>query len=198
MTSSSVLVLNRHFQPVHITSARRAFVMMYADIARALDKQFEMYDFASWAALSAEEGDDVIHTVNHVIRVPRVIALQFYERLPRSRVRFSRHNIYARDQNTCQYCGVRFSRSELNLDHVVPRRLGGRTTWENVVCCCLKCNLRKGGHTPEQAGMHLARVPQRPKWTPMARAHDGMVRYKEWLPFLQFVDAAYWNVELEE
>lgn len=172
--------------------------MMYADIARALDRQFAVYDFASWAELGVEDGDDVIHTVDRVIRVPRVVALQLYDRLPRSRVRFSRHNIYARDQNTCQYCGTQFSRSELNLDHVVPRRQGGRTTWENVVCCCLKCNLRKGGNTPEQAGMHLLRPAKRPKWTPMVRAQDGKVRHKEWIPFLRLVDAAYWNVELED
>lgn len=195
MLNSSVLVLNRHFQPVHVTTARRAFVMLYGGVARALDEQFELYDFASWAALSARENDDVVKTIDRVIRVPRVIALQFYERLPRSRVRFSRHNIYGRDQNTCQYCGHRFARSELNLDHVVPRRLGGRTSWENVVCCCLPCNLQKGGRTPDEAGMRLLRVPARPKWTPLVRA-DGGVRYKEWLPFLRFVDAAYWNVEL--
>lgn len=199
MLNSSVLVLNRHFQPVHVTTARRAFVMLYAGVARALDEQFELYDFESWAALSAEGNErNVVRTVDRTIRIPRVILLQFYERLPRSRVRFSRQNIYARDQNTCQYCGKRFSRSELNLDHIVPRRLGGRTTWENVVCCCLPCNLRKGGRTPEQASMKLTRRPSRPKWTPIMRAADGRVRYREWLPFLRFVDAAYWNVELED
>jgi 5-methylcytosine-specific restriction endonuclease McrA len=198
MINASVLVLNRSFQPLHVTSARRAFTLLYAGIARALDRQFEMYDFASWAALAAEEGDDVVHTVDRVIRIPRVITLQFYDRLPRTRVRFSRHNIYARDQNTCQYCGRRLPRADLNLDHVVPKRLGGRTTWENVVCCCLTCNLRKGGRTPDQARMRLTRAPYRPKWNPLTRTQEGSVRYQEWLPFLRFIDAAYWNVELEE
>lgn len=198
MINASVLVLNRSFQPLHVTSARRAFTLLYAGIARALDRQFEMYDFDSWAALAAEEGDDVVHTVDRVIRIPRVITLQFYDRLPRTRVRFSRHNIYARDQNTCQYCGRRLPRVDLNLDHVVPKRLGGRTTWENVVCCCLNCNLRKGGRTPDQARMRLMRAPYRPKWNPLTRTQEGSVRYQEWLPFLRFIDAAYWNVELEE
>ena len=198
MLSSAVLVLNRNLQPVHVTNARRAFTLLYAGAARALDRQFEMYDFESWAMLAAEEGDEVVRTIDRVIRVPRVIALQLYDRLPRTRVRFSRYNIYARDGSTCQYCGVRFSRSELNLDHVVPRSKGGRTTWENVVCSCLPCNLHKGGRTPDGAGMKLLRAPVRPRWTPILRAPSGRVEHKEWRPFLRFVDAAYWNAELEE
>ena len=107
------------------------------------------------------------------IRVPRVIVLLAYDHLPKARVRFSRFNIYARDDNTCQYCGRRFRRAELNLDHVVPRSRGGSTTWENVVCSCIPCNLRKGGRTPEEARMRLLRAPTRPRWTPMFRTRDA-------------------------
>jgi 5-methylcytosine-specific restriction endonuclease McrA len=131
-----------------------------------------------------------------VIRVPRVILLQLYDRMPSTKVRFSRLNIYARDDNTCQYCGKKLPRSHLNLDHVVPRALGGRTTWENVVCCCVPCNLRKGPRTPEQASMRLLHTPERPKWNPTFRTAGGKVRYREWLPFLGMVDASYWNTEL--
>jgi 5-methylcytosine-specific restriction endonuclease McrA len=193
---SSVLVLNRHYQPVHVTTVRRAMALFYVGLARAIDGSLETFDFESWAALGAAEGDDVLHTVSRVIRVPRVIVLQVYDRLPRARVRFSRYNIYARDQDTCQYCGKRAPRAALNLDHVVPRSQGGRTTWENVVCCCVTCNLAKGGRTPDQAGMALLRKPVRPRWTPAFRAPSGRVRHSEWLPFLRMVDAAYWNTEL--
>lgn len=198
MTNSAVLVLNRHFQPIHITNARRAFSLLYLGVAQALDRQFRAFDFEDWAQVSAEMGDDVIHTIDRVIRVPRVIVLQIYDRIPKTKVRFSRHNIYMRDGNTCQYCGRTLPRTDLNLDHVVPRAQGGRTTWENVVCCCVDCNLAKGARTPEQAGVHLLKQPVRPRWTPTFRGAGSVVRYREWLPFLDLPNASYWNVELEE
>jgi 5-methylcytosine-specific restriction endonuclease McrA len=194
---SSVLVLNRNYQPVHVTSVRRAFVLLYLGAARVIDQQYRTFDFESWSALAATATDkDVVHTASRVIRVPRVILLQLYDRMPSTKVRFSRLNIYARDDNTCQYCGRKLPRSHLNLDHVVPRALGGRTTWENVVCCCVPCNLKKGPRTPEQASMRLLHTPERPKWNPTFRTAGGKVRYREWLPFLGMVDASYWNTEL--
>ncbi|MGI5861452.1 MAG: HNH endonuclease [Myxococcales bacterium] len=196
MLNSSVLVLNRLYQPVHVTSVKRAFTLLYQGVARAIDHEFHLFDFASWADLSAELSRDSIGLVGRRIRVPRVIVLVAYEKLPRTRVRLSRLNIYARDNNTCQYCGRTLPRSELNLDHVVPRSQGGATTWENVVCSCVPCNLKKGGRTPQQAGMKLRRTPVRPRWTPLLRLPPGRLTYREWLPFLSLADASYWNVEL--
>ena len=156
VTNAAVLVLNRHYQPIHVTNVRRAFSLLYLGVARVVDPEFKTFDFASWAELSAGVHDgDVIRTVNRAIRIPRVIVLQLYDRIPKTKVRFSRHNIYMRDANTCQYCGEELPRAELNLDHVVPRAQGGRTTWENVVCCCIDCNLSKGARTPVQAGLKL-------------------------------------------
>lgn len=198
MNAAAVLVLNRNYQPIHITNARRAFSLLYLGAARAIDHQFRVFDFESWAQLSAQTGDDVMHTIDRVIRVPRVIILQIYDRLPRTKVRFSRHNIYMRDGNMCQYCGQRLPRTELNLDHVVPRAQGGRTTWENVVCCCIDCNLSKGARTPDQAGIKLLKKPERPRWTPSFRAQGDRIRYREWLPFLDLPTASYWNVELHD
>lgn len=198
IANASVLVLNRSYQPIHITSAKRAFSLMVLGVARAVDQQFRVFDFDSWAQLSAELGDDVVRTVDRQIRVPRVIILQLYDRLPKTKVRFSRHNIYMRDGNTCQYCGRCLPRTDLNLDHVVPRAQGGRTTWENVVCCCIDCNLAKGARTPEQAGMRLLKLPVRPRWTPSFRTAGDKVRYREWLPFLDLPNASYWNAELND
>jgi 5-methylcytosine-specific restriction endonuclease McrA len=132
------------------------------------------------------------------MRVPRVILLVAFDRVPKRHVRFSRFNIFARDRNTCQYCGHVFPRAELNLDHVVPRAHGGTSIWENVVCSCLPCNRRKGGRSPEEAGMGLLRKPFRPQWTPFMLETFSMRHYHEWLPFLSTVDAAYWNAELLE
>lgn len=194
MINSAVLVLNRYYQPVHVTSVKRAFSLLYQGVAKAIDEQYRLYEFEDWAALSATQ--DSITTIDRTIRVPRVLVLGAYDHLPRAKVRFSRLNIYARDNDTCQYCAKQLPRSDLNLDHVNPRTLGGKTTWENVVCSCVPCNLKKGGRTPEQAGMRLLKKPVRPRWTPLFRGAVRKVTYREWLPFLHLADLSYWNVEL--
>jgi 5-methylcytosine-specific restriction endonuclease McrA len=158
-------------------------------------------DLGSACALAALSrsgpGFDAVWLVEGVVRIPRVVLLVSFDRVPQRRVRFSRHNIFVRDANTCQYCARRFARSELNLDHVVPRCRGGRTTWENVVCSCIECNRRKGGTDPAAAGMKLIRLPQRPAWSPFVAKQFGVSGYREWVPFLRAVDTAYWNVELD-
>lgn len=198
MLDSSVLVLNRVYQPIHVTSVRRAVSLLYQGVARALDEQFRLMDFESWAAIAVAVREEAIHTPTRAIRVPRVVVLVAHAHLPRHRVRFSRLNVYARDESTCQYCGRRLPRSELNLDHVVPRSRGGSTSWENVVCSCVSCNLRKGGRTPEEAGIRLLRPPTRPQWTAVFRGAARRALYRQWIPFLGLVDAAYWNVELRD
>ncbi len=201
MLNSSVLVLNRSYLPIHVTSAKRAFSLLYQGIARAIDEQYQTFDFDQWRELAAardlDEGD-WIGTPSGPVRVPRVIVLVAFDRLPKRHVRFSRINIMGRDNFQCQYCGVKPTRAELNLDHVVPRALGGRSTWENVVTSCVECNRRKGGRTPRQARMKLKKTPERPRWTPFMNLMLSSVRYKEWRPFLSVVDASYWNVELAE
>jgi 5-methylcytosine-specific restriction endonuclease McrA len=198
MLNTSVLVLNRSFLPIHITNVRRAFTLLYQGIARAVDEEYRTFDFESWSELSVARETESIGSVQGRIRVPRVIVLTTFDRIPKRHVRFSRLNIYARDDFTCQYCGDRPARSELNLDHVVPRSLGGKSTWENVVCSCLDCNRRKGGRTPRQARLTLRRKPARPRWTPFVNLMLSTVRYQEWRPFLNIVDASYWNTELAE
>jgi 5-methylcytosine-specific restriction endonuclease McrA len=199
--STNVLVLNRLYQPVHVTNVRRALILLYRGAARAVDEQYQTFDFESWSQLSAAVHEESLGTSSGRLKVPRVILLQAYDHLPRARVRFSRLNIYARDRNQCQYCGRRPARAELNLDHVMPRSRGGKTSWENVVCSCVPCNLRKGGRTPEEARMHLLRTPVRPRWTPFFRGTPKTGRfniYKSWVPFLHLSDVAYWNAELQD
>jgi 5-methylcytosine-specific restriction endonuclease McrA len=195
--NTKVLVLNRHYMPVHITSVRRAFSLLYQGLAEAVNQQYKTFDYASWAALSVSLHEDTIGLVDRVIRVPRVILLLTYDRVPRRQVRFNRFNVYARDRNVCQYCGKRFPRPELNLDHVIPRSQGGQSTWENIVCSCHACNRLKGGRTPRQAGMRLLQPARRPEWTPFMLETFSLRRYREWLPFLSSVDAAYWSTELQ-
>lgn len=188
MLNSSVLVLNRSYLPIHVTSVRRAFAMVYQDLARVVDDRYEIFDFESWRRIATLSDCDVIGTPSGWIRVPRVILLRVYDRIPKRHVRYSRANVFARDKFTCQYCGVRPPRSQLNLDHVIPRSLGGRTTWENVVCSCVDCNRRKGGRTPEQARIGLRRTPARPRWSPLMNVGVSSVRYEEWTPYLRIID----------
>jgi len=187
MLNSSVLVLNRSYLPIHVTSVRRAFAMVYQDLACVVDDRYEVFDFESWRRAATLGDCDVIGTPSGWIRVPRVIVLRIYDRIPKRHVRYSRANVFARDKFTCQYCGIRPSRSNLNLDHVIPRSMGGRTTWENVVCSCVDCNRRKGGRTPEQARVGLRRAPTKPRWTPLMNVGLSSVRYEEWTPFLSVI-----------
>lgn len=194
MLNSSVLVLNRVYMPVHVTSVRRAFSLIYQGNAKAVDESYQTFDFESWSQRDFVSGADHIRTMHSAIAVPRVIVLAYFDRIPKRHVRFSRTNIFSRDRFTCQYCGKSPSRSELNLDHVVPRTQGGRTTWENVVCCCISCNRSKGGRTPEQARMRLGKRPTRPRWTPLMSVVPNTARYREWKPFLSTNEAAFIQV----
>src|SRR4051795_7433128 len=168
---ASVLVLNKLFMAIHIISVKRAFCLLAKDLAEVVsleDGTFSAYDFATWRELSEyrarnfrQQDDDWVCTVNSEIWVPRVIRLLTYDRLPRQGVKFNRRNIFARDNNQCQYCGKRFATTELSLDHVVPRSQGGENSWENIVCACIDCNVRKGGRTPKQAHMSLIRKAEK-------------------------------------
>jgi 5-methylcytosine-specific restriction endonuclease McrA len=200
---ASVLVLNKLFMAVHIIPVRRAFCLLCKDLAEVVsqeDGQFASYSFQSWREASEyrrqhfrQEDDDWVRTSTTEIQVPRVIRLLTYEKMPRQTVKFNRRNIFARDNNQCQYCGRRFPTTELSLDHVTPRSQGGQTTWDNIVCACVACNVRKGGRTPKQAHMGLIRKPEKPKRSPMLNLKLTHTKYQSWKTFLE---NAYWSVEL--
>jgi len=202
---ASVLVLNKLFMAVHIISVRRAFCLLCKDVAEVVSMeeggQFATYDFDTWREVSEyrarhfrQEDDDWVRTVTSEIQVPRVIRLLSYEKLPKQTVKFNRRNIFARDNNQCQYCGRKYPTTELSLDHVVPRSQGGHSTWENIVCACVACNVRKGGRTPREAHMALIRRPEKPKRSPLLNLKLTHRKYQSWRTFL---DNAYWSVELK-
>jgi 5-methylcytosine-specific restriction endonuclease McrA len=131
---------------------------------------------------------ECIRTVSLVLRVPRVLRLVRYDRAPRSVVRLSSRNVMVRDRFQCQYCGAVLSPQALSIDHVIPRSQRGPATWENLVACCHPCNLRKGGRTPDQAGMALLRAPVRPRSHGLQDLFGvGPQRFEEWKPFLRTV-----------
>jgi 5-methylcytosine-specific restriction endonuclease McrA len=199
----SVLVLNKFYMAIQVISVRRAFCLLFKDLAEVItidDGQYVGFNFTSWQEVSAARTlfknteDEFVRSVHFELQVPRIIRLLTYDRLPRQKVKFNRRNIFARDGNRCQYCGRKFGTSELSLDHVVPRIQGGGASWDNIVCACLKCNVRKGGRTPRQAGMKLIREPREPRTSPSLRLKLSHRKYRSWKAFL---DNAYWSVELE-
>ena len=199
----NVLVLNKHYMAVRIVGAKRAFSLLCRQLAEVISVEqgnYSNYDFQSWCDVSRfrhnfePSGYDWVSTVNFSIAVPRIIRLLFYDRLPRSEVKFNRRNIFARDKNHCQYCGKRYPTSELSLDHIIPKSMGGKAVWGNIVCACTKCNIKKGGRTPQQARLKLIRKPVKPKRNPLIHVHLGHQRYHSWK---QFLDNAYWSVELK-
>ena len=198
-TQQLVLVLNRLWQAINVCTAERALTLLYSGHAQVVcenDGNFNTFSFPQWCDFSEQyAGDEVVKTIAFRIRIPRVILLLFFDRLPNKEVKFTRHNVFERDKNTCQYCGHKFDRKDLNIDHVVPRHRGGLTTWTNVVCSCVDCNRRKGSRSPEEARMHLIRKPKKPRWRPFVEVQFVKVADHSWRHFL---DLAYWNVELGE
>ncbi|MBA4027617.1 MAG: HNH endonuclease [Planctomyces sp.] len=200
---SKVLVLNKLYMAIRVISARRAFTMLVRDLAEVVQVDqgaYVSYDFASWSELSEmqrrfePQKHDWVRTVRIELAVPRIIRLLGYDRLPAQTVKLNRRNLFARDRNQCQYCGRYFPTSDLSIDHVVPRSLGGGDSWENLVCACIRCNARKGGRTPDQARMKMVRRPVMPRRNPLIALRLGQDKYASWKTFL---DHAYWSVELK-
>ena len=138
-----VLVLNASYEPINICAARRALVLVLKGVASA-----------------EEHAPTAVHSSRHTMRLPSVIRLLEYRRIPHQTRALSRKNILMRDRYTCQYCLRSTPQVELTLDHVIPRSRAGETTWENLVACCHHCNNKKGNRTPEEAGLKLARQPR--------------------------------------
>ena len=136
-----VLVLNASYEPLNITTWRRATVMMLKGKAESLEH-------------------DPDHRLRADLHVPTVIRLRQFVHVPFRQLTLTRRNLFQRDNHCCQYCGAHGG--QLSIDHVLPRSRGGADTWENVTTACLRCNVRKGNRTPQEANMPLRRKPHRP------------------------------------
>ena len=160
-----VLVLNASYEPLNITTWRRAMVMMIKGKAESLEQ-------------------DTTREIRRGTHLPTVIRLRQYVHVPFRQLPLTRRNLYQRDHQTCQYCGARDQ--PLSVDHVVPRSRGGSDTWENVTTACLSCNVRKGNRTPKEAGMPLHRAPHRPlssfSFEATRYIHSG--RHREWAKYV--------------
>ena len=206
--STETLVLNRSWLAVQVCSVKRAISLVYSGHAKVVDQDFQVYNFDDWSEVSqlmVEAGaDEFIHSPNLKIKIPRVIVLIFYDKLPKRTVAFSRKNIFERDKYQCQYCGIKppskraalrwMEDKALTFDHLLPRSRGGKTTWDNIVTCCQKCNAKKSNRTPTEMGWKVKKLPIQPRWHPTLNIPLKLVPHKEWISFL---DLAYYNVELD-
>lgn len=200
ITNRPVLVLNRHWLAVHICTVRRALSLLYQGLAQVVADNYQTFDFDGWRELSAN-GDgaaadhEVVRAPGFEFPVPAVIVLQHYQKCPPRTVRFNRRNIYVRDRFRCQYCGTAPGREQLTIDHVVPRSKGGRSTWNNVVVACVRCNSLKGDRLPVECGMVPRVTPKRPSWFSAFRMIPGERERSSWE---RFINAGQWETKLAE
>lgn len=194
------LVLNKGWTPVGTVSLQRAIIMLFSTYGNGTPKariiepeSYATMTWQEWAKLQPLETDNVIRGANTVFKVPEIILLTNYERLPQPKVHFSRRTLYKRDNMECQYCGDHPGSAELTVDHVMPKSRGGATSWENCILACVECNARKANRTPAEAGMTLRTIPKKPR-VHLFR-YDTVKPIKSWFGF---ISEAYWNVEPEE
>jgi len=225
-----VLVLNKNFTAIGVVSLPRAIVMLFSTDsngdpkAEVIDHQIvghyedgrpqyniTPYSWEEWSEMRPKEGEDAIHACRGVFRIPEIIKLSQYDKLPTQKIHFSRRTIYKRAHSTCQYCKKKFGTEELSIDHIHPRSCGGQTTWENCVLSCVYCNKCKADRVPtvkqERIGGKLKTVytvsfkDGKKTWSvhlvqpnkPSYNFFRGDIHYESWK---QWLDAAYWNVEL--
>jgi 5-methylcytosine-specific restriction endonuclease McrA len=174
--NQEVLVLNSDYAPLNVCNLKRAIAMVYLGKVDVLHTDHK-----------------IVHTLSTTFDSPSVVRLRHHVRRPVPELRLSRRSILARDRYTCQYCG--HTAKDLTVDHIVPKRLGGPTSWENLVCCCKKCNTRKGDKTLLQVGFTLARQPRRPKYVPFISLTKFMsgarnLVWRDYLPIFDDIEAA--------
>lgn len=188
LQKQTVLVLNKSWQAIHVKSPAEALSMMYAGNATGLDikgmDNMVPYRWEDWVNLPYDKEADYIHTVKGDIKIPRIIILAKFNGIPHKRPKFSSSAIWIRDNGICQYSGKKLSSKEGNIDHVIPKSRGGRTTWTNCVLVHKDINAQKADRTPQEAGLTLIRPPREPKSLPTAFYIRNKHKIKEWEIFL--------------
>jgi 5-methylcytosine-specific restriction endonuclease McrA len=197
--SRPVLVLNKHWTPIGTVTLQRAITMLWSEYSDGTPKakiiepeSFQQMTWDDWSKLKPIATDDVIKAANISFRIPEVIQLARYEKLPAPKVHFSRRTLYKRDSYTCQYCGKQPGSEELTVEHIQPKSRGGLTTWENCVAACVECNHRKGSKTLAESGLTLRSKPCKPKVSFFRSEITKPIKSWE-----NFISEIYWSAELE-
>ena len=187
LNKTTVLVLNRHWQAIHVKTPAEAFCMMASDAATGLDiaeGNFLPTKWSDWIALPVRDCDQSVKTSHGPVRVPTVIVAANYAKVPLRRPRFGPRGIWERDGGVCQYTGRKLSPKEGNIDHVVPRSRGGKTSWDNCVLAHREVNSRKADRLPHEAGLHLRQRPSAPRAMPASAFIRNNHAVADWEHFL--------------
>ncbi len=183
----NVLILNKHWIPINTTTARHSFALMYSENAKGImieeDKVVPL-EWNEWVSLNLNETDRKIKTVTGFIKIPTVIVLNYYDKIPKQTIKFTQKSLWERDNFTCQYTGKKVTRTNGNIDHVIPKSQGGKTSWENCVIAHKEINALKADRTPEQAGLKLLKKPSAPRIMPVSFYIRNKEEVKDWELFL--------------
>lgn len=162
------LVLNKGWMPISIMPVKKAIPKVLSDLAKILDPSTSsLLTFEEWMTLEVDEDQPYIQTPHSKIRVPEIIVLSEYDKVPQREVKLTRRNLLIRDNFTCQYTGIPITMDSATIDHVIPRSKGGKSTWDNLVMCCLEVNAKKADRTLAESGLKLLKKPVKPKWNPV-------------------------------
>jgi len=188
-TKETVLVLNKCWQAIHVKSPEQAFGMMFSGVATGMDIQgmehMVPYKWDDWVQLPIGPNDDYIETVRGKIKVPKVIVLAKFDKVPSKRPKFSNKAVFDRDGGICQYTGKKLKPNEGNIDHVIPRSKGGKTSFDNCVLSSKEINTKKADKTPKEAGLKLIKQPTVPKEMPVSKLIKNKHKIPEWDHFLE-------------
>jgi 5-methylcytosine-specific restriction endonuclease McrA len=189
INKTTVLVLNRNWQAIDVKSPADALSMMYTDNATGLDvlgkDHMIPYRWKDWVNLPFDSDCDYIKTINGGIKIPKIIVLCNFDKVPIKRPKFSSTGIWNRDNGICQYTGRKLSKNEGNVDHVIPKSRGGRSNWDNCVLSHKDINAKKADRTPEEAGLKLLKKPTIPKHLPISFYIKNKHNIPEWDIFLK-------------
>lgn len=199
IANKKVLVLNKSWNAVSIVNLEKALSKVFSTYksgeskAKIIDcaNDFKSYTWKDWSDIKPKDDESFISGVNAIFRIPEVIQLTRYDKIPKRKICFSRRSLFRRDNFSCQYCGKKPGGSELTIDHIVPKSLGGQTTWENCVLACIKCNIKKANKNLFESNMKLLSVPMKPDKNYFSKFK---VPVKSWE---NFISTAYWLIELE-
>lgn len=188
LQQSTVLLLNRNWQAIHVKTPAEAFCMMAAGSAKGLDVRGDgsvvPVCWDEWLKLPVRDGDRAVTTPRGAVRAPTVIVASNYSKVPLCRPSFGARGIWLRDGGICQYTGRKLAPHEGNIDHVVPRSRGGASSWENCVLSHRDVNARKGARMPDEAGLRLLRPPAVPRAVPATANIENRHDIRDWQMFL--------------